>query len=117
MTVVLISGGLTFLVGLLILRPFSVTDGRLRARAHTPDDDRRRELLRQLRDLDDDLAAGKLTQDDHARLRDPVEREAAAVRGRKAQRPAGRTAVVTAGPVQGSRASGPSKDRGAGAGR
>jgi cytochrome c-type biogenesis protein CcmH/NrfG len=116
MTVVLISGGLTFLVGLLILRPFSVTDGRLRVRAHTPDDDRRRELLRQLRDLDDDLAVGKLTQDDHARLRDPVEREAAAVLGRKAQRPAGSTAVVTAGPRPRSPASGPRQVRGKGAG-
>jgi cytochrome c-type biogenesis protein CcmH/NrfG len=116
MTVVLISGGLTFLVGLLIMRPFSVTDGRLRGRAHAPDDDRRRELLRQLRDLDDDLEAGKLTQDDHARLRDPVEREAAAVLGHKAQRPTGSAEVVTAGPVQGSPASGPPQDRGAGAG-
>jgi cytochrome c-type biogenesis protein CcmH/NrfG len=115
MTVVLISGGLTFLVGLLILRPFSVTDGRLRVRANAPDDDRRRELLRQLRDLDDDLAAGKLTQDDHARLRDPVEREAAAVLGHKAQRAAGSTAVVTADPVYGSPASGPPQDRSAGA--
>jgi len=42
MTVVLLSGGLTFLVGLLILRPFSVTDGRLHVRADAPDDDRRR---------------------------------------------------------------------------
>jgi cytochrome c-type biogenesis protein CcmH/NrfG len=116
MTVVLISGGLTFLVGLLILRPFSVTDGRPRVRAHTSDDDRRRELLRQLRDLDDDLAAGKLTQDDHARLRDPVERETAAVLDRKAQRPAGSTAVVTASLVPGSPVSGPPQDRGAGAG-
>ena len=116
MTVVLVSGGLTFVVGLLILRPFSVTDGRLRVRAHTPDDDRRRELLRQLRDLDDDLAAGKLTQDDHVRLRDPVEREAAAVLGREAQRPAGGTAVATGGPRPGSSASGPPRDRGAGAG-
>jgi len=97
MTVVLLSGGLTFLVGLLILRPFSVTDGRLHVRADAPDDDRRRELLRQLRDLDDDLAAGKLTRDDHARLRDPVEREAAAFLARKAQRPAGGTAAVTPG--------------------
>ena len=93
MTVVLISGGLTFVVGLLILRPFSATDGRLHVRAHTPDDDRRRELLRQLRDLDDDLAAGKLTQADHARLRDPVEREAAAVLRSKPQRPAGGATV------------------------
>ncbi len=125
MTVVLISGGLTFLAGLLILRPFSVTDGRLHVRAHTPDDDRRRELLRQLRDLDDDLAAGKLTQDDHARLRDPVEREAAAVLSSKAQRPAGSTVVATPGPRPGPAISGPRRDsatsgppqgRGAGAG-
>ena len=33
------------------------------------DVDRRRALLRQLRDLDDDLAAGKLTEEDHRRLR------------------------------------------------
>jgi len=95
MTVVLISGGLTFVVGLLILRPFSAPDGRLHVRAHTPDDDRRRELLRQLRDLDDDLAAGKLTQADHARLRDPVEREAAAVLRSRPQRPAGGATVPT----------------------
>jgi cytochrome c-type biogenesis protein CcmH/NrfG len=106
MTVVLISGGLTFLVGLSIMRPFSAADRRLRVRAHTPDDDRRRELLRQLRDLDDDLAAGKLTQADHARLRDPVEREAVAVLGRKAQRPAGSAVMVTTGPKPGSPASG-----------
>ena len=41
------------------------------------DVDRRRALLRQLRDLDDDLAAGKLTEDDHHRLREPIEHEAA----------------------------------------
>jgi hypothetical protein len=124
MTIVLLSGGLTFLVGLLILRPFSVTGGHLHVRADAPDDDRRRELLRQLRDLDDDLAAGKLTRDDHARLRDPIEREAAAVLARKAQRPAGRTATVrsgsaatvTAGPRPGSATSGPPQDRGAGTG-
>src|SRR5215471_17091946 len=98
MTVVLLSGGLTFLVGLLVFRPFSVTDGRVRARAAAPEDDRRRELLRQLRDLDDDLAAGKLTQEDHARLRDPVEREAAAVLARKAPGPAGSAAVAAPAP-------------------
>jgi cytochrome c-type biogenesis protein CcmH/NrfG len=116
MTVVLISGGLTFLVGLLILRPFSVTAGRLHVRAHAPDDDRRRELLRQLRDLDDDLAAGKLTPDDHMRLRDPVEREAAAVLARKTQRLAGSTAVVASAPRPGSATSGPPQGRDAGAG-
>lgn len=116
MTVVLLSGGLTFLAGLLILRPFSATEGRLRARAPTPEDDRRRELLRQLRDLDDDLAAGKLTQDDHARLRDPVERDAAAVLGGRVPRPAGSAAVVAAGPRPGSPAAGPPQDRGTGPG-
>ena len=110
MTVVFISGGLTLVVGLLIMRPFSVTGGRMHVRSHTPDDDRRRELLRQLRDLDDDLAAGKLTQADHIRLRDPVEREAAAVLGHKTQGPAGGTAVVTSGLPRG-------RDAGAGARR
>src|SRR5262249_44858133 len=81
MTAVLISGGLTFAVGLLILGPFSIT-GRLRERAHTRDDIRLRELLRQLRDLDDDLAAGKLTAEDHDRFRGVVEREAAALMDR-----------------------------------
>ena len=88
MTVVIIAGVLTFVVGLLIMRPFSGKAGRRQVRGHDPDDDRRRELLRQLRDLDDDLAAGKLTADDHVRLREPVEREAAAVLRRKAQGPA-----------------------------
>jgi hypothetical protein len=118
MTVVLVSGGLTFVVGLLILRPFSAAGGRLHARAHTPDDDRRRELLRQLRDLDDDLAAGKLTQADHVRLRDPVEREAAAVLRRKTQGQdqAAGTAVVTPGVRSGPVTSGPPQGRGGGGG-
>ena len=113
MTVVLISGGLTFVVGLLILRPFSVTGGRLHVRAYAPDDDRRRELLRQLRDLDDDLAAGKLTQADHVRLRDPVERAAAAVLRRKTQGQATGTAVVTSSRRSGSGTSGSPPRRGA----
>jgi cytochrome c-type biogenesis protein CcmH/NrfG len=116
MTVVLISGGLTFVVGLLILRPFSVTGGRLHVRAYTPDDDRRRELLRQLRDLDDDLAAGKLTQVDHVRLRGPVEREAAAALRRTTQGPAGGTAVVASSTRPGSATSGSPHRRDAAAG-
>jgi len=115
MTVVLLSGGLTFLVGLLVFRPFSVTDGRVRARAAAPEDDRRRELLRQLRDLDDDLAAGKLTQEDHARLRDPVEREAAAVLARKAPGPAGSAAAPAPAPGTPGRRQG--RDAGPGAAR
>jgi tetratricopeptide (TPR) repeat protein len=56
--------------------------------------DRRRALLRQLRDLDDDLAAGKLTEEDYHRLREPIEHEAATSLTR---RPA-RTATATRGP-------------------
>jgi len=111
MTVVVISGGLTFVIGLLILRPLSATDGRLRLRARAPDDDRGRELLRQLRDLDDDLATGKLTADDHVRLRDPVEREAAALLSRKTQGPAGETGAVTSSTPPGSATSRPPKGR------
>jgi len=128
MTVVIIAGALTFAVGLLILRPFSGKAGRMQGRGHDPDDGRRRALLRQLRDLDDDLAAGKLTAGDHIRLREPVEREAAAALRRNAPRPADGTAVVTSGPRPGPAATGPrpgpaatgprqDRDAGAGAGR
>jgi len=111
MTVVLISGGITFVVGLLILRPFSITGGRLQVRAHTPGDGRRRELLRQLRDLDDDLAAGKLTQADHVRLRGPVEQEAAAVLRRKTRGRAGGARVVTSSTRSGSATADPPQGR------
>ena len=116
MTVVVLVGALTFVIGLLILRPSSGKASRLQVQGHDPDDDRRRELLRQLRDLDDDLAAGKLTADDHARLRDPVEREAAEVLRRKAQVPAGGTAVVTPALRSGPATQGPRQGRDAGAG-
>jgi hypothetical protein len=79
MSVVWVMGVLAFVVGLVILRPLSTGRDRVHERVTTADEDRRRELLRQLRDLDDDLTAGKLTADDHERLRDPVEREAAVV--------------------------------------
>jgi hypothetical protein len=95
-TIVLVVGGLTFLVGLVILRPFSHAPGipQRNRRVPGPPNVRRRELLRQLRDLDDDLTAGKLTEADHARLRGPVEREAAAVlRGIKSQTRATDTAA------------------------
>jgi len=52
------------------------------------DVDRRRALLRQLRDLDDDLAAGKLTEEDHRRLREPIEHEAANSLTRRSSRTA-----------------------------
>jgi cytochrome c-type biogenesis protein CcmH/NrfG len=108
MTILLISAGLTFAVGLVILRPFPVAGGRPHVLADTTDDVRRRELLRQLRDLDDDLDAGKLTTADHARLRGPVEREAAAVLRRKAHRTADGAGTATVAAT----ASGPARDRG-----
>jgi cytochrome c-type biogenesis protein CcmH/NrfG len=117
MTVVLIIGGLTFVVGLLILRPLSITGGRLLTLAHSPDDGRRRELLRQLRDLDDDLAAGKLTQADHVRLRGPVEREAAAVLRRKTRAPAGGGGGVASRTRSGSAAPDQPKGRDSGGAR
>ena len=88
---ILIVAGFTFVVGLLVLRPFAAARGPRHIRIQTSDEVRRRELLRQLRDLDDDLAAGKLTDADHARLRQPVEREAAAVLRRRTTQ--ARTAV------------------------
>jgi cytochrome c-type biogenesis protein CcmH/NrfG len=51
------------------------------------DSDRHRMLLRQLRDLDDDLAAGKLTTEDHALLSAPVIRAAAAASRRTPREP------------------------------
>jgi tetratricopeptide (TPR) repeat protein len=86
MTAVLVIGVLTFAAGFVILRPFSDAHRRSRVRVPASDEVRRRELLRQLRDLDDDLAAGKLTAADHGRLAGPVEREAAAVLRRAGRR-------------------------------
>jgi cytochrome c-type biogenesis protein CcmH/NrfG len=111
MTLVLLCGGLTFAVGLLILRPFPVTGGRARVPARTQDEARHRELLRQLRDLDDDLAAGKLTHADHVRLRGPVELEAAAELRRQTQGPAGGAGVARFGTRTGPAAAGPSARR------
>jgi hypothetical protein len=109
MTVVIIAGALTFTLGLLILGPFPGKAGRPLAQGDDPEEDHRRALLRQLRDLDDDLAAGKLAADDHTRLREPVEREAAALVT------AGlRSGSVTAGLRSGPGTSRPRPGRGAG---
>jgi tetratricopeptide (TPR) repeat protein len=70
-------GALCSLTALAVLVP--LLSGR-RSGSFTltePDEDRRHELLRQLRDIDEDLAAGKIPQEDHRRLRAPVERKAA----------------------------------------
>jgi cytochrome c-type biogenesis protein CcmI len=97
-TTVLVIGVLALVAGVVVLRPLSGTYRQSKQRVRTSDESRRRELLRQLRDLDDDLAAGKLTEADHDRLAGPVAREAAAIlrRGKgaavaaKARRPAPR---------------------------
>ena len=107
MIVVLLIGVLTFAAGFVILRPFSDAHRRSHARVPASDEVRRRELLRQLRDLDDDLAAGKLTAADHARLARPVERAAAVILRR-----AGRRGVAAGGLTgPGARASGASAIR------
>lgn len=100
MTIALVSGGLAFVLGLLVLRPMrplSTGGGRAQAAASVQDEGRHLELLRQLRDLDDDFADGKLSEADHARLRGPVERAAAASLDRKPERPA--TAAGSAAPA------------------
>jgi Flp pilus assembly protein TadD len=79
MSAAVVIGVLTFAAGFVILRPFSDAHRRSQGRVPASDEVRRRELLRQLRDLDDDLAAGKLTAADHVRLAGPVERQAAAI--------------------------------------
>lgn len=79
MIATLVVVALACLAGLAVLRPFVVgRSGVLHADAD-PDEDLRRGLLRQLRDLDNELAVGKLTDDEHRALRTPVETEAVAV--------------------------------------
>jgi cytochrome c-type biogenesis protein CcmH/NrfG len=95
-TVVLVVGVLTFAAVLGILRPFLTAHHPSPQPVPASEEARRRELLRQLRDLDDDLAAGKLTEADHDRLAGPIEREAAALLRRGSNR--GRTAGETRRP-------------------
>jgi hypothetical protein len=85
MIVVLLAGSLVALSVLAVLRPF--TSGRVRPLTATDaDHELRARLLRQLRDLDDDLACGKLTHEDHRRLRAPLEARTADVLHRIADR-------------------------------
>jgi cytochrome c-type biogenesis protein CcmH/NrfG len=77
--ITLVVVALAGLAGLAVLRPFTVgQSGALHFDAD-PDEDLRRGLLRQLRDLDNDLAVGKLTDEEHKALRAPVETEAVTV--------------------------------------
>ena len=115
MTIVLLVAGLAFAVGLLVLRPFAAAGPagpavRPAGRVPGPADDQRRELLRQLRDLDDDLAAGKLSGDDHARLRGPVERAAAAVLTSTAKASAAKSSTAKSSTAKASAAGGGAKE-------
>jgi tetratricopeptide (TPR) repeat protein len=69
-------GSLCTLIAASLIRPFLATRHRpghsSRAGTQAP-----QELLRQLRDLDDDLAAGRILESDHRRLRGPLELRAA----------------------------------------
>ncbi len=79
MIVTLVVLALACLAGLAVLRPFAAgRSGALHADAD-PDEDLRHALLRQLRDLDNELSAGKLTDEEHRALRAPVEAEAVTV--------------------------------------
>jgi len=78
MTGILLTAALVSLSVLVILRPLAL--GRPTSLTMVGSDvEARDRLLRQLRDLDNDLAAHKLDAADHARLREPVERAAADV--------------------------------------
>jgi cytochrome c-type biogenesis protein CcmH/NrfG len=77
--ITLVVVALACLAGLAVLRPFAAgRSGALHADAD-PDEDLRHGLLRQLRDLDNDLAVGKLSEEEHRALRAPVETEAISV--------------------------------------
>ncbi len=79
MIVTLVVVVLACLAGLAVLGPFALGRPGVLHADNDPDEDLRRNLLRQLRDLDEDLAAGKLTEDEHQSLRRPVETQAIAV--------------------------------------
>lgn len=74
----LLVGILAALAALAVLLPLTSARRGQGFAVAAPGDDRRRELLRQLADLDDDLAQGKLAPEEHQRLREPLERAAAA---------------------------------------
>ena len=81
MTIAVLLGALCTLMAAALVAPFL---GPVRAEASAPADrtESSRALLRRLRDLDDDLAAGRILEDDHHRLRSDLERQAADALGR-----------------------------------
>jgi Flp pilus assembly protein TadD len=75
-----VAATLSALCLVLVLRPLTSTRPPPQAVPEDgPESERSRELLRQLRDLDEDHSTGKLDDDDHRQLRLPVERQVAQV--------------------------------------
>lgn len=97
MTLAIVAGAVCAIAISLLVRPFlgpARPRGLAAAVPTVPVDDGLRQLLRQVRDLDDDLAVGKLTTAEHGRLRGvlegqlaPLLREASAVPGETVQGP------------------------------
>ena len=73
MTSALVVGLLVSAATLLLARPLLAGSHQPAEPVQRDVEDPSRELLRQLRDLDEDLAGGKLSDDDHRRLRAQVE--------------------------------------------
>lgn len=78
MTLALVAGAVCAIAASLLVRPFlSPARDPAPAAPAVPPADERRQLLRQVRDLDEDLATGKLTRVEHVRLRSALEAELA----------------------------------------
>jgi len=76
MIVALLLGALCAVIAGTVFRPF-LSGGHFATARSSPDTRLPRSALRQLRDLEDDLASGKLDETDYARLRSDLERQAA----------------------------------------
>jgi tetratricopeptide (TPR) repeat protein len=92
-TLALVAGMVSVVALTLLARPFLAGDRTARASGDAPGAglrDVRTQLLRQVRDLDDDLAAGKISTEQHATLRRALEAELAPLlrRGRAPERDA-----------------------------
>lgn len=77
MTLALVAGAICAVAAFLLARPFLAAPPASGRASVVPPGDGRRHLLRQVRDLDDDLAAGKLTAAEHVRLRNALEAQLA----------------------------------------
>jgi tetratricopeptide (TPR) repeat protein len=77
MILAVVAGALCVVAVSLLARPFLTTRRPLAAVPAAPVTSPPRALLRQLRDLDEDLGAGKLSAADHRRLRAALERQLA----------------------------------------